>query len=383
MLGNEKRFIEEYDGFVAKNNGVYTFPVPRSYLVVGAEKRLYPDASLDSRYPKGSEVFKYVNSGTYMGPAWLVNEALEDMLDNYTQLEDAKIVDPGGCSYGGNDQWLLTRYFMSNGHKVVRDTECKMFQTLGGVERKEVREGALVWHGNGDGGRLLEELVGEVENPQSTKRTAFVVTWLGKLPEEFKYFARSCGSNKGFDWLIFTDQDRPSGCPDNVKFFPLDKEEFEKLSGEKLGRDIELGMAYKLCDYKPLYGFIFAEFLTEYDYWGFCDLDVVFGNLEKFFGKLMQEEYEVIALGGFEVEGLHYRVSGPCSLVKNTPKMRESFYGIDGLEFMLNSFDRYTNFDELTWSNHVRATAKVNISTGEQNFQFDKVISQATWEDGK
>jgi hypothetical protein len=34
-----------------------------------------------------------------------------------------------------------------------------------------------------------------------------------------------------------------------------------------------------LCDFRPAFGDIFAEELTGYEYWGHCDLDVLFGRI--------------------------------------------------------------------------------------------------------
>ena len=46
---------------------------------------------------------------------------------------------------------------------------------------------------------------------------------------------------------------------------------------------IYLDHPYKLCDYKPAYGYIFPEYTKGYDYWGHCDMtDCIFGNLRKF-----------------------------------------------------------------------------------------------------
>ena len=39
---------------------------------------------------------------------------------------------------------------------------------------------------------------------------------------------------------------------------------------------------YKLCDYKPVYGLIFDEDLQDYDFWGHCDVDLIFGDIRKF-----------------------------------------------------------------------------------------------------
>ena len=35
-------------------------------------------------------------------------------------------------------------------------------------------------------------------------------------------------------------------------------------------------------DYKPAYGFIFQKELQGYEYWGYCDLDIVLGKLDAF-----------------------------------------------------------------------------------------------------
>lgn len=47
--------------------------------------------------------------------------------------------------------------------------------------------------------------------------------------------------------------------------------------------EICLESPYKLCDYKPTYGLAFKNWLKDYDFWGYCDLDVVFGNLRNYF----------------------------------------------------------------------------------------------------
>ena len=39
---------------------------------------------------------------------------------------------------------------------------------------------------------------------------------------------------------------------------------------------------YKLCDYKPAYGEALQSLLSEYDFWGYCDCDLILGDLRKF-----------------------------------------------------------------------------------------------------
>jgi hypothetical protein len=45
------------------------------------------------------------------------------------------------------------------------------------------------------------------------------------------------------------------------------------------GLGLNLSNPYKLCDYKPLYARIFSELVAPYDYWGWGDLDVLYGDI--------------------------------------------------------------------------------------------------------
>jgi len=380
LLGNETELIQAYHRQADKNTSVYTKAVPESYIVVGAEKNLYPDRSLAENYPPGEEKFRYVNSGTYMGPAGVIYNALNTMVDKYTKLPEALLGTEGGL-YGRNDQWLLTKYFMANGHKIIRDVDCEMFQTLGNTTKDEVNKQTLVWHGNGNGGELLDELVDDLNNQQ---KAAFVVTWLGPFPDWFYMFLCSCAENPEFDWLIFSDQQAPHEYPENVSFIDQTKLSFEQLASRTIDHKVRIGVSYKLCDYKPLYGHIYDGYLKDYDYWGFCDLDVIWGKLDGFFNKYMEQDYDVITFGGSTKDGLHYRVAGPCTLVHNTPKMRELYASTPGFQSMLDETDKYTNFDESMWSDKlIEEDVKLEIILNGQNFQHEKTQDNATWLDGK
>ena len=49
---------------------------------------------------------------------------------------------------------------------------------------------------------------------------------------------------------------------------------------------ISLERPYKLCDYKPSYGEVFKDELAGYDFWGNCDIDLVWGNIKKNFTQM-------------------------------------------------------------------------------------------------
>jgi hypothetical protein len=43
--------------------------------------------------------------------------------------------------------------------------------------------------------------------------------------------------------------------------------------------EISLERPYKLCDFRPAFGEIFAEELAGFDFWGHSDLDLIFGQI--------------------------------------------------------------------------------------------------------
>ena len=55
--------------------------------------------------------------------------------------------------------------------------------------------------------------------------------------------------------------------------------------------NINLRSPYKLCDLKPAYGYIFNNLLKDFDYWGYSDLDLLFGNLDELLKKINDNNY--------------------------------------------------------------------------------------------
>src|SRR5688572_18553738 len=103
-----------------------------------------------------------------------------------------------------------------------------------------------------------------------------IIPYYGKWPEYFNFFLKSSQWNTNINFVIFTDLSLPSNCPANVHKVHLSFEDLKLLIEEKLTIDIELNNPYKLCDFKPAYGLIFQEWVKEYQYWGYGDIDVIF-----------------------------------------------------------------------------------------------------------
>lgn len=68
------------------------------------------------------------------------------------------------------------------------------------------------------------------------------------------------------------------------------------MVNDKIGA--QLYCPYKLCDYRPCYGHLFEERTQGYDYWGYCDIDAIWGDMDAWLGRVMQEGYDRIGRYG-------------------------------------------------------------------------------------
>ncbi len=127
-------------------------------------------------------------------------------------------------------------------------------------------------------------------------RFAIVIPYFGKFKPSISLFLESCNRNPDVDWHIFTDCAVPEGISlnTNIKWHTATLETVSSLIKKKLGFQIELTRAYKLCDLKPFYGMIFADWLEGYEYWGFGDTDVIYGRLFEYLQTINYAAYDKI-----------------------------------------------------------------------------------------
>lgn len=109
-----------------------------------------------------------------------------------------------------------------------------------------------------------------------------ICPYFGRLPDYFELFLDSCSKNADFDFLMLTDQELTYDCPKNVRFVRMSFQDIRELIIEKLGKSYFLFSPYKLCDYRPAYGEIFEDYIHHYDFWGYCDIDLILGKISNF-----------------------------------------------------------------------------------------------------
>jgi hypothetical protein len=119
---------------------------------------------------------------------------------------------------------------------------------------------------------------------------------MGKLPKYFDYFRDSCLRNPNIDFIVFNDAVSQDIQNKNLLIKKLSLDEYNKLCSDKLGFNIlvDAKNGFKVSDYKPAYRIIFSEYLEKYDFWGWCDLDLIWGNMSNFLTPDVLNTYDVI-----------------------------------------------------------------------------------------
>ncbi len=130
------------------------------------------------------------------------------------------------------------------------------------------------------------------------KRCLFILPYFGRFPGYFPLFLRSCGRNTEYDWILLTDNLTGYNLPDNVRIVFMTFAQLRERIERKLGFPVSLEYPYKLCDFRPAYGYLFEEDCRGYPYWGYCDCDLVFGNLNRLLSPLLEEGYDKLFASG-------------------------------------------------------------------------------------
>lgn len=120
--------------------------------------------------------------------------------------------------------------------------------------------------------------------------------YFGNMPKYFPLWLKSAQANKEVDFFIFGNTGIKSDK--NVKSYYMELDEIKSRAEKVLGFSVCLETPYKCCDYKPLYGLMFSDYVEKYDFWGHCDFDLIFGDIISFTNKYNLEDYDrFLALG--------------------------------------------------------------------------------------
>lgn len=172
------------------------------------------------------------------------------------------------------------------------------------------------------------------------KKIIYIVPYFGRFPDFFNMWLFSCKYNPTIDWMIITDDETEFAYPPNVHVLYMSFAELKMHIQKKYDFHIELSTPYRLCDYKVAYGDIFYEKIKEYDFWGYCDIDMFWGDVRSFMNEERLNNYDRIGY------------LGHSTIYKNNPEINTLYRSLlDGENICKKIFQTAGNancfFDEL------------------------------------
>lgn len=146
-------------------------------------------------------------------------------------------------------------------------------------------------------------------------RIRVLLAYFGRLPDTFPLWLLSASRCRGIEWILVTDDATPFDYPANVRVVRMSWPELcdRVRSRVDIGRPVKLDGGWDLCALKPAYGEIFADLFAGCDWWGYCDPDVIFGDIVSFLPPAVLDAHDKILW------------LGHLSLCRNTPAMTGGF----------------------------------------------------------
>lgn len=173
------------------------------------------------------------------------------------------------------------------------------------------------------------------------KKIVLILPWFGPWPPWMSLFLESCRWNPTVDFVLISDADIPEDLPPNVLLRPRTFADHKSHIVESLRLRPKWNSPYKLVDFKPVLGYLFPELIEGYDYWGYGDIDVIYGNIRRIF----TDEYL-----DHDVISTHRDiVSGHLALVRNDGKLHKAFRRVLHWRYFLQAA-RHMSFDERIFS---------------------------------
>lgn len=174
-----------------------------------------------------------------------------------------------------------------------------------------------------------------------------IIPYFGKKPPMYDAWEITALANPTVDFYIFTDIEEIKE-KNNIYVIRKSFNECRNMIQKVIDFDICLESPYKLCDYKPTFGLAFSKWLKNYEFWGYCDLDLLFGDLRKFFTDKVLEKVD------------RCLENGHISLWRNNEKLNNlfKFQEVEGVNYQ----DVYTSSDSFYFDEQAGVFTKCLIN---------------------
>ncbi len=173
------------------------------------------------------------------------------------------------------------------------------------------------------------------------KSIVMLIPWMGRWPAWMALYLESARANPTIDFVLITDQAAPEDMPPNVRIAAYTMADYRDHVARRLRIRPRWTAPYKLCDIRPALADIHPELIEGYDYWGYGDIDVIYGDMRAFL------DDQVLSHDVVSAASTH--VSGHFCLIRNIPRANRAYRRALHWRFMLES-DAHKSFDERIFS---------------------------------
>ena len=177
------------------------------------------------------------------------------------------------------------------------------------------------------------------------KSILLIIPYFGKWPIWFDAYLLSVAANPTIHWLCPTDCEIPKKHPTNISFLPTTLPLLNQRVNKIVQAEVPLNPR-KFCDLKPAYAEIFAKNIEEYDFWGICDMDIVWGDIRKFITGDILDEYDIIS-------SRKENISGHFNLFRNTQKINSLYKQLPNYKVLFD-VPEFKWTDEVVLSNFIK-----------------------------
>ncbi|WP_338733330.1 DUF6625 family protein [Mangrovimonas cancribranchiae] len=214
------------------------------------------------------------------------------------------------------------------------------------------------------------------------KDIILIIPYFGQWPVWFDAFLSSVVKNPTIHWLCPTNCPIPKTHPENITFLPTTLSTLNTKVNTIVSANVPL-TPRKFCDLKPAYGDIFYDEIRDYDYWGFCDLDIVWGDIRQFITPRVLDEYDIIS-------SRKEAISGHFTLFRNTNYIQELYKKLPNYKTLFEH-PKFQWTDEVALTNYLKNNQELKVywpkilcnqERGRDSHQ-DYYLDRWQWQDGK
>lgn len=221
------------------------------------------------------------------------------------------------------------------------------------------------------------------------KSICYIVPFFGTLPKNFQLWLVGCKANKTVNWIVITDDHTVYDYPKNVKVIYSSYQDFTSRIQKHYSFKVDFSRPWRLALMKPAYGEIFREEIEDYDFWGYCDIDLMWGDIRRFYTDEILEKYDRIGTSGHssiyrntnEVN-LRYR-----TIVPNIINFKDIFSGLSDYSFDENGMSSIYDYLNLPYYNNKSIFSHLaKFTSGHFSITHDVTAQDHqmfTWEKGR